>query len=462
MPNTLDLNKKNTGDAISTKINKIEVYYGNKDEKKAVVVDTSTIVELKLTENIFNTLPTLKLKIMDTGLWWNTCVFQVGGIIKLKIFSTIKEEIQNYLNCDFIIQGINYYTKQEQSKYIYELNCIAGAEKYINDVCSYPEESLLDKIYPAKHNSKEVLINVMNRAGVKFISLLENNPKDKMDWVCGGITYAEFAKKIIEHAWISDDDIPMLYFDKNAICYYTTLKTMCKNGSKYKYYFDTVFQKMVQSKPEEENTIMATMLTYRDIMIFNSGYLLNDGGYKVNIYQYNPYNNKKIDKKEQEIKKIEDEEKPFYRKSTFENKEVLLATVSNKSNNSRENITYAERGGIFFQEMHEHYNIAPLHHKNFRNSFFTNFVYINIDTTKQNGNVNGSDVYPKLGEVIYIDTSDTKYGNQLQSGKFLVTGLTHLWVPNRSYTIAIQCVNDGIGGVGQSNELVDDVKDKKK
>ena len=50
--------------------------------------------------------------------------------------------------------------------------------------------------------------------------------------------------------------------------------------------------------------------------------------------------------------------------------------------------------------------------------------------------------------MIHIDASDSKYKNEILSGNFIVSGLTHLWAPNSNYTLIVQGVNDGTNNLG--------------
>jgi hypothetical protein len=139
-----------------------------------------------------------------------------------------------------------------------------------------------------------------------------------------------------------------------------------------------------------------------------------------------------------------------------------MANVSNKSAKSINLLNKRQYCGIYFKELHEYYNVAPLHHKNIRNSFFTNFCYISLDMNQQNDTkqndvqVSNEDKkravsYINLGEKIHIDAGDALHQNPIMSGDFIVSGLTHVWAPNTNYTIIVQGVSDGTSQQGYTS-----------
>ena len=118
--------------AASQQTDIIELYYGatsdenikNKQEL-GQPIEQDSIVEIRLTETIFGTLPKLTIKIFDTGEWANTFAFRAGNNIRLRITPKNGNPdmlVPPYIDCFFTLEGINYFIDSYTSKYIYELS----------------------------------------------------------------------------------------------------------------------------------------------------------------------------------------------------------------------------------------------------------------------------------------------------------------------------------------------------
>lgn len=436
----------------------IELYYGattdgeikNKQDC-GMPISQDSIAEIRLTESIFGTLPKLTIKIYDNGEWATTFAFRAGNNIRLRITPVDgnPDMLQNpYLDCFFTLEGVNTYMNQAAGKYIYELSCIYACETFINSVCTWPETEVMAKLKGYKKTSKEVLQQLVEKAALKFNYRCPSDPTDKMLWLNKTLTYAKFAKHIIDHAWIGENDLPLMYINKNGQFVYDSLVRMCTQGISYSYMFEQNYNKLRQVNKN------LTYKPYMDLLFYNLPYKAFDDGCTIQSVQYNPYNRSDIDTDKQKPQKVQDDQENSFRQYEFNGNGTRLSNISNKSNKSLHLVNKREYSGIYFKELHEYYNVAPLHHKNIRNSFFTNFCYMTLNMDDQS-DVKQNDpqakqedkkiakTYINLGDKVYIDASDSKYTNKILSGEYIVSGLTHIWAPNHNYTILVQGVNDG-------------------
>jgi len=449
--------------AASQQVTIIKLYYGCSTDKntknrqdQGELIPQDSILEIRLTETIFGTLPKLTIKLYDNGEWANTFAFRAGNNIRVSITAVNGNPDQlstPYVDCFFTLEGINYIIDQAACKYIYELSCIYACEKFINEVCTWPHTEIMAKFKSYKKTSKDVLKEVVEETSLKFAYKCPSDPSDNMLWLNKTLTYAKFAKHIMDHAWLSENDLPMMYVNKNGQFVYDSLNRLTSQEPKTRYIFE---QNYVKLRQVDKNIISKP---YVDIDFYNVPYKAFDDGCTIQASQYNPYNRSEIDTDKQKPQKVQDEQVMSYRQYEFNGNGTRLSNISNKSAKSINLLNKRQYCGIYFKELHEYYNIAPLHHKNIRNAFFTNFCYMVLnmddqtDIKENNPQAKKEDKehaisFINLGDMIHIDASDSKYKNEILSGNFIVSGLTHLWAPNSNYSLIVQGVNDGTNNLG--------------
>lgn len=440
----------------STSINNvIEVLYGGDDPKKAYHIPNAKISKIELKESFFTRLPTLKLFLNDNGTFFNSVGFQIGYMINVKITPVVGDLDtlpKPYINSNFVIQSISYYTDMDRDNYIYELNCIYAAEKYINDICVWPVTEIdavnLDKQY----TSEELLNLICTLGGLKFTSELENAPKDNMAWLNSSMTYAEFADKVTKHAWIDNDDMPILYVDKDGTAHFNSLNNICKGAVKATYIKDT-FYDMKYRNDNVHKAKPSGFRTYSSIDYRNMGYIQNQGAYGVKTQIYNPYNLKEmsvIDFPPVIPKKLETVtfNDGCIREVEFHDSKQRVASMSNKSPGQTQNTRYSF-SKMHFKQTHQYYDYAPQHNESIKRAFYQQFVFLTVDVDNQPD----FDFEPtqklNLGDKITVRTDSIKLPGSIQTGDFIVASILHTFFINSNYTMTITGVNDGINGVGQ-------------
>jgi hypothetical protein len=436
--------------------NVIEVLYGSDDPKKAYQIPNAKISKIEIKESFFIKLPTMKLLLNDTGTFFNDVGFQIGNIINIKITPVIKnlDSIPKpYINSKFVIQAINYYFEADKNNYIYEIIGMYAAEKYLNDICVWPITEIdalnLDKQY----TSEQALNLICTRGGLKFVSELKSAPDDNMAWLNSSLSYSEFVDKIVKHAWIADDDMPLMFVDKDGVAHYNSINNICDNSIKAVYIQNTLYDMKYRNKSKFQLKKPSGYRTYNSVEFKNMGFIQNQGAYGIKTRIYNPYNAK-------ELNLIEFT--PFIptnpaavtlndvclREKEFHDNKIRIANISNKSPGQTDNFRYSF-AKMHFKQTHAHYDYAPQHNESIKRSFYQQFAFLTVDAVNQPDYEYEPQQKISLGDKITIRTDSVANQGSIQSGNFIVTSLLHTFFVNSNYTVIITGVNDGINGIGQ-------------
>ena len=439
----------------------IELIYGSDDPKKGFNIPNGKITKIELRENFFTKLPQLKLVLNDTGYLFNSLGFQIGNIFSLKITPIVNNADllpKPYIDTQFKIESIEYSMDPDRKIYIYTINCMYGAEKYVNDICVWPQDDIdilhLDKEY----TSKETLDRILTKAGLAFVDDYNDNTEDNMAWLNSSLTYCEFAEKLIKHGWVGEEDIPVLFVDREGTAHFNTINSLCKNQSSIATYMNTTtFQKKYgeANKTAQSTQKPVGVRLYTDIAFRNVGYIQNQGAYGIRATLFNPYNIRELNPIDFPVANIKLENlkaatlnDTCIRQKEYHDNKTRIANMSNKSAGQLDNIRYSYNG-MHFKQTHEYYDYAPLHYESIKRSFYQQFVFITIDTLLQPAYDSDSTQRLNLGNKITINTSTVDYDNTIQTGDYIVVGLTHVFSTGGKYTIMATCVNDGINGVGK-------------
>lgn len=465
---------------INTQTCDIVAIYGSKDPNKGYNIPPDKIERLTIHESFFSLLPSMTLRLNDVGTIFHDVNFQIGNTLYVSLLPKSSDEdviLKPILQATFVIQAINYSFDQDRNDFIYNFHCIYSAEKYLNDICIWPMSDTIAGYTPSldkAYTSAETLSSILANAGLKPIVELKTDPDDNMSWLNANLTYAEFAKKIISHAWISDDDMPLLFVDHDGVAHYTSINNLCDEQQISGYYIhQTKYQKKYDDKNQTNHTNKKpeAYKVYLDVSMSNYGYIQNNGGYNVKKYIYNPYNIK-------ELSLTEFKPVPFdlsnptalttndncFRSRDFIdsgiNGKLRLANVSNRSVTQGDTVRY-NSVSVHFKQTHQYYDYAPLHHDSIKHAFFQQFAFMAISVTDQPGYAQDPEQQLRLGNKINIDMSSINHDSSVQTNNFIVTGLTHDISFGSKYTIMATCVSDGIGGTSQiKKESKDSQKSK--
>ena len=138
----LDPTSNNESCAAVDNENVIQLIYGSDDPNKGYAIDLTKLVRFTIHESFFQKLPTLKLVLLDIGTLFHNNGFQIGNKIFIELGPKLgDDDIQPkpYISCSFVIQSIDYALDQDRAEYVYTINAVYAAEKYMNDICIWPE-----------------------------------------------------------------------------------------------------------------------------------------------------------------------------------------------------------------------------------------------------------------------------------------------------------------------------------
>ena len=466
----LDYNAGIDGSCVSRQTCDVTIIYGSNDPDKGIRIMPDTVTELIIRENFFLLLPTMKLRLFDIGSIFHDINFQIGYSFYVKIEPVLTDSdmvpSKPLFEGVFNIQSIENYNDFDRDTYSYVFNCMYQADKFINDICIWPKTDTMAGKIPSldkSYTSKDTLSVVLANAGLKPTTDFINDPDDNMSWLNSTLTYAEFTKKIVRHAWIKKDDMPLFYIDRNGYAYYTSLNTLCDKTTTGQYIHQTRYQKLYD--PKDENTSDSAEKpivynVYNNLEFANYGYLQNNGGYNVKKYIFNPYNSLEINPTE--ICPVSfDITNPraitlndtCFRSVEFKDKgkdgngALRVGNISNRAPTQGETVRY-HSVSMHFKQNHQYYDYAPIHHEAVKHAFFQQFAFMTISVTDQPGYAEDPAILLKLGDKIKIDTSTLAHDTSIQTNNFIVTGLTHHIAFGTKYTIMATCVSDGIGGIG--------------
>ena len=436
--------------------NVVEVLYGGDDPKKAYQIPNSKISKIEIKESFFSKLPTLKLMLNDVGTLFDSVGFQIGNTINVKVTPIVSDPDlipKPYVNSKFVIQSISYFVDADKKDYIYEINGIYSAEKYLNDICIWPVTEIDAINMDKQYTSEDILSLVCSRGGLKFVSELESSPDDNMAWLNSSLSYSEFADKIVKHAWIADDDMPMLYVDKDGVAHFNSLNNVCKGAVKATYIQNTLYDMKYKDKSNNPNKKPSGYRTYNSIEFRNMGYVQNQGAYGIRTQIYNPYNAKELNLLEftpvlpdnPTATTLND---TCIREKDFHDNKKRIANIANKSPGQAENIRYSF-SKMHFKQTHGHYDYAPQHNESIKRAFYQQFVFLTVDAVNQPDYDYDPQQKLSLGDRITVRTDSVANQGSIQSGDFIVASLVHTFFVNSNYTVIITGVNDGVNGVGQ-------------
>lgn len=454
------------------------------DPKEGILIPANLISSLEISEDMFSLLPTFKLQIQDKGSFFTGFNVKNGDRIFIKITPNIEiegKEPKPYIEGEYCIQSINCLPELASGTYNYTFIGIYNAQTYLNQVTTYPKTTELSLITRDEKTSGEAIHEVLDDTPLKYVEVC--SPADASLWINCNDTRAQFIEKIVEHAWIEEDDAPILYTDGYGQTYYTSVKTLAKQKSlckfeHIKYYYEKI-------KPEGRDEL--TMIYGDCDFLHAAGPILNQGGYKIKEAYYTPYNYTKLfdddityadlnftdmitdillstgdlDVTDLVIGQLIDKiTLGKYRTIEYSQDEPYLATRSNKAAGQIENISKYIDCGMHFQDYHSHYDLAPPHNEMIRRSFFQNFVNLLVDVHRLPEEFRNNKCRPTLSDKVYIDFSNADGIDKIHSGNYIICGIKHCFSANNSYTMQVKCVTDGTFGKGALEEELE--RNKKK
>lgn len=441
------------------------------DPVRGKVINDGNISEITIEENIFSLLPTIRMELIDVGGEFVSYNIKNGDKLYFIVTPNIAEkgdDPEPYINTVFAIQSISCVAELEKPTYYYTLIGIFDAQSYLNEIASYPKTTADSIVKQNAKKSNEAILEVLEDTTIKLVEQVKTD--DYGLWLNCTRTRAQFIEKIVDHAWIAEDDAPIIYTDVNGNAHYTSIKTLA--GKKKLCTFQNV-KNYIEEKDKKNKTGLYypfTSLQY----LHAAGPILNQGGYKVVENYYTPYNIKSLyhddiytkdfdiyailtdmaSRGEIDVTNIANAQMADrktigkFRESVYTQNDPYIASESNKAPAQMNRQTRYVDAGVYFNEYHDHYDLAPVHNEMIRRSFFQNFVSMTVDVHRMADEYRNNICRPELGDKVYIDFSVNNTMDKIHSGNYIIAGRKHCIKAFQSYTIEEICVTDGVFGKG--------------
>lgn len=444
----------------------LQVWIGDpKDPTKGITIENESIESIDIVENLFTTLPTINMVVNDSGRMFFRYNFRVGDTlnVRMKPSGTVAadpdKETDAYLDTSFTVQAISDMPDNRNNLYIHRVSGVYAAVSYLNSIIPYPKELSIIEIWPMAKTSAEAIQTVVQETGLGFIADVKTD--DYSFWLNANETAANFCERIIRHAWIADDDAPILFTDVNGIAHLSSIKTICANKTMIAFADK-------QASVDAETSEKTPTIMIDDAFCLNAGGpVSNLGAYKVQTSFYTPRNLFAVQDPfefPQEGKGLLgavagvvskvlggglNDRSEAYRIKEYQRNGTYLAGLSNKQTSELNNVTINADGGMHFDELHKHYEVAPAHNEMIRRSFFQNFVRIAIDTSRQGDLYENPAYRPTIGSTVKCDFSSSMKIDTIHSGEYAVAEIMHKYSKGEPYTQIVTLVNDGYFDAGE-------------
>ena len=443
----------------------LQVWIGDpKDPTKGITVENEAVESIDITENLFTTLPTINMVISDSGRFFFRYNIRVGDTLNVRMTpaSTTKDEEEEsqpapYIDASFTVQAVTDMPDHPNDLYIHRITGVYAAVSFINKIVQFPQDKSLLEPVPIKKTSAEVMQFVAQQAGLGFVSDVKTD--DYSYWLNANETAANFCERVLQHTWIADDDAPVLFTNVEGAAHLTSIKTIAENKTLIQF---------ADMQAATDGDAKTPIITINDVYCLNmGGPISNLGAYKVETSFYTPKNmrsSQMMIEFPQEGQGLlgavagtvssllgggTKDRSEAYRVKEYQHNDTYLGGISNKQQSERDNVTIHSAGGIHFDELHDHYEVAPSHNEMIRRSFFQNFVRIMVDTSRQGDLYSKVQYRPYLGATVKCDFSSSKRIDSIHSGEYAVAEITHKYSKGEPYTQAITLVNDGYFDVGE-------------
>ena len=455
------------------------------DPKEGRLISAQGIKEIVIEENIFSLLPTIRIEIEDQGSYFAGYNIKNGDKIYFIVTPVVANEGEDptpYVDSVYAVQNVSCVPSLEGSNYQYVIIGIYDAQSYLNEVASYPKTTIDSLLFQNTKRSDEAIQEVLDDTTLKLSKKIEGS--DKGLWLNCRKTRAQFIEKIIEHAWIDEDDAPLIYTNLNGESVFTSVKTMAKQKKLCTFTNVKNYIESLQGSSTQREDLEYPFTSVQ--FLHAAGPILNQGGYKVRANYYTPYNLLSLfdlDIAPKDIDVVEllkdlasqgnldpmaiidaqiADKKTVgkFREAIYQQDEPYIASRSNKASSQIDRLTKNIDAGIYFKEYHNHYDVAPVHNEMIRRSFFQNFINMTVDVHRLPKEYQTAKCRPILGDKVNLDFSTADSVDKIHTGNYIVAGISHHFKAFQSYTLDVKCVTDGTYGMGILEQ--NDEKAKKK
>lgn len=385
----------------------LEIYLDGKP------IPWQNINSLTIRESVYSLIPRIDLSFNDDGLFTEYNPVTEGQVIE--IIAALNKETSPIINQKFFVLASSTIPMTTVNT-TFTVNVIGLLNR------SSLVNGIFNKSY-SKSTFSEVVEEVARRNNLP--SDIRINSKDNMNWYQLNQTDNDFVNDSIYRSYISNNDVPFCYIDRNGKMIFTSLKYESKKDSKLILTKDN--DKALSKDQDTGVERYFTTYSYSD----KSGYTNTfNGGYGIRQSYY--------DGKELKTKDFTDS--PFSEMTPFKNK---------RDDNFGEFVNDVNIFGTL-NNVYDSYFNSIIQNEMTRTSLLSTSLVLNAKPDSYN-----------LFDKINIEIKKGKTNNllQTQSGDYLIGGIVHNINKGGRYNQMLVCFRDGMNANNSTNLFTNPLKE---
>lgn len=362
-----------------------------------IQVPTSNIQSCVLREWIFDKIVTLECIILDSGtfvelspIYDESPVYvefsKNQDIDKIKMEMSINAfEVERSTADNGMLYGIKFIAFQKTNDYFYPIR----TRSFKNQTTS------------------EILKQISESCGVKFIKEIDS--KDNQIWIQSNSCDYSFVNHLMKRSYVSVEDAPIFYFNRNNEAVYSSIKTKCSKKAKFLainndyLYLDNGNDNVIKDLKNTIGNEVETIFYKTDIKYKNISSILNKtNGYGIDFTYF-------------DLKNF------FDYQLSFNFSPLTKYSMQNKNNSKKfvNGLTY----NTLSKNCHENYLLAKTQNMLINNLFYNSYMQMSINP---NMNLNIGD---KVNVIVYDNLTRTNNNtpmiDKVNSGDYIVGGISH-------------------------------------
>lgn len=382
-------------------------------------VPTKNIQNIVLREWIFDSICTLEMTIMDSGIYIEMSPLYDESPLEVAISKNDGSEL---INLDFVVNNYEYDRLNVDGGDLYAIHLVA-VQKTNNFF--YPQYSR----YYDSCSSKEVVKRIAEENdNMKFESNVDAD--DTQHWYQIALTNFDMLKHIAKRSYIKQEDLPIIYMDRTKTLHYNSLRTSCKQPAKFNAYCDDILaldsgnDKASSDRIKrykESNTIEClfykTGFSTKNIASSNN----KDMGYGIDMTYF--------------------DHQDFYR-YVMNFKFAPLTKYANVNKNNYNHLTQSITYNTVHKNTHKNYLVANLQNQYIKSVFFNSYIQLIM---APNANLKLMDVINVvIPDVIKSKMTGKQEVDKVNSGLYLVAGIMHDLQKDGFYSMVVTLIRNGV------------------
>lgn len=382
-------------------------------------VPTKNIQNIVLREWIFDSICTLELTIMDSGIYTEMSPLYDESPISL---SLSKNDGSQLIVMDFNVNNYEFERLNIDGGDLYAIHmvCLQDTNNFFYPQYSRHFESM---------SSKEIVRQIASEnENMKFESNVESN--DTQHWYQIALTNFDMLKHVSKRAYIQQEDLPIIYMDRSKTLHYDSLKNSCKKAVKFNAYCDDLLatdngtdsstkDRLEQYKKAntEDCLFFRTPISMKSIASTNN----KDMGYGIDMTYF--------------------DHKDFYR-YVMNFKFAPLSKYANVNKDNYNHLTQSITFNTIHKNTHPNYMVANLQNQYIKNVFFNGHLQIVI---APNSKLKLMDIINVvIPDIVKSKLTGNPEVDRVNSGLYIVGGIMHDIQKDGFYSMVVTLFRNGV------------------